>query len=80
MITRADLEKTNLQPIPYGQMLVVNFPLRWDYHRGSLPFSSGGRIVYRVGEPLTLEDRLTPFAIDQPFTPGTFAGFSLLEI
>jgi len=42
-------------------------------YRGSLPFSSGGRIVYRAGEPLTVADRLAPFAIEEPYKPFTRA-------
>ncbi len=42
-------------------------------YRGSLPFSSGGKIVYRVGEPLTVAGRLAPFAIEQPYEPFTRA-------
>lgn len=36
-------------------------------YRGSLPFARSGRIVYRIGEPLSIEDRLAPFRIDEPF-------------
>ena len=37
-------------------------------YTGSLPFAKSGRIVYRVGEPLTLDNQLREFAIDEPFT------------
>lgn len=40
-------------------------------YRGALPFSSGGDIVYRVGEPMTMNDDLAPFAIHEPYTPFT---------
>lgn len=33
----------------------------------SLPFARTGRIVYRVGKPLSIADRLQPFRIDAPF-------------
>ncbi len=36
-------------------------------YRGSLPFARSGRITYRVGEPLSVEDRLAPFRIPEPF-------------
>ncbi|RME50162.1 MAG: 1-acyl-sn-glycerol-3-phosphate acyltransferase [Caldilineae bacterium] len=36
-----------------------------------LPLSRGGRVVYRIGEPLTLQGDLAPFAITEPFTPFT---------
>jgi 1-acyl-sn-glycerol-3-phosphate acyltransferase len=36
-------------------------------YTGSLPFAKSGRIVYRVGEPLSLDKQLREFAIDQPF-------------
>jgi 1-acyl-sn-glycerol-3-phosphate acyltransferase len=38
---------------------------------GNSPFSSGGRIVYRVGQPLTPEGDLAPFQIDERYTPFT---------
>jgi len=37
----------------------------------SSPFSSGGHIVYRIGEPLTVDGALAPFAISEPFEPFT---------
>jgi hypothetical protein len=40
-------------------------------YRGASPFSAGGDIVYRVGEPMTVDGDLAPFAIDQPYTPFT---------
>jgi len=33
----------------------------------SLPFARSGQIVYRIGEPFSVEDRLKPFRIDEPF-------------
>ena len=36
-------------------------------YTGSLPFAKSGRIVYRVGEPLSLDNQLREFAIDEPF-------------
>jgi 1-acyl-sn-glycerol-3-phosphate acyltransferase len=33
----------------------------------SLPFARTGRIVYRIGEPMSVADRLRPFRIDTPF-------------
>ena len=33
----------------------------------SLPFARTGRIIYRIGEPFSVEDRLKPFRIDEPF-------------
>lgn len=36
-------------------------------YRGSLPIARSGRIVYRIGEPLSVDDRLKPFRIDEPF-------------
>ena len=38
---------------------------------GNSPLSSGGRIVYRIGKPLTVDDALQPFRIDEPFVPFT---------
>jgi 1-acyl-sn-glycerol-3-phosphate acyltransferase len=37
-------------------------------YTGSLPFAKSGRITYRVGEPLSLEDQLKDYRIDEPFT------------
>lgn len=34
---------------------------------GSLPFARSGRITYRVGEPLSVHDRLHEFRIREPF-------------
>ena len=42
-------------------------------YRGAAPFSSGGDIVYRVGEPLTVDGDLAPFAIDESYQPFTRA-------
>jgi 1-acyl-sn-glycerol-3-phosphate acyltransferase len=36
-------------------------------YSGSLPFAKSGWITYRVGEPLSFEDQLKEFAIDEPF-------------
>ena len=36
-------------------------------YRGHLPFARSGQIVYRVGEPLSVEGRLKPYRIDTPF-------------
>jgi 1-acyl-sn-glycerol-3-phosphate acyltransferase len=38
---------------------------------GNSPWSRGGTIVYRVGEPLTADGELAPFAVPEPFTPFT---------
>ena len=38
-------------------------------YTGSLPFAKSGQIVYRVGEPLSLDNQLRAFAIDEPFKP-----------
>ncbi|MFQ5577915.1 MAG: lysophospholipid acyltransferase family protein, partial [Anaerolineae bacterium] len=40
---------------------------------GWLPLSPGGRVVYRVGRPLTVAGELAPFAIPEPFEPFTRA-------
>ncbi len=36
-------------------------------YRGSLPFARSGRITYRIGEPLSVDDQLKPFRILEPF-------------
>jgi len=36
-------------------------------YRGSLPFARSGRITYRIGEPLSVTDRLKAFRIPEPF-------------
>jgi hypothetical protein len=36
-------------------------------YRGSLPFARSGQIIYRVGEPLSVTDRLREFHIAEPF-------------
>jgi 1-acyl-sn-glycerol-3-phosphate acyltransferase len=36
-------------------------------YRGSLPFARSGRITYRIGEPLSVHDRLKAFRIREPF-------------
>jgi 1-acyl-sn-glycerol-3-phosphate acyltransferase len=38
-------------------------------YRGSLPIAHSGRVTYRIGEPLSVDDRLKPFRIDEPFRP-----------
>ena len=38
---------------------------------GDNPFSKGGDLLYRVGEPMTPEGDLAPFQIDEKFTPFT---------
>jgi 1-acyl-sn-glycerol-3-phosphate acyltransferase len=40
-------------------------------YRGSSPISKGGRIVYRIGKPLTVQKELKPFRIKEPFVPFT---------
>ena len=42
-----------------------------DLYPGSSPFSKGGDVVYRVGSPMTPEDALAPFQIDEPYVPFT---------
>jgi hypothetical protein len=32
-----------------------------------LPFARSGRIIYRIGQPFSVADRLKPFRIDEPF-------------
>ena len=36
-------------------------------YRGHLPFAKSGTITYRIGEPLSLQDRLAEFRIPEPF-------------
>jgi len=36
-------------------------------YTGSLPFAKSGVIIYRVGEPLSVDDRLKEFRIEEPF-------------
>jgi 1-acyl-sn-glycerol-3-phosphate acyltransferase len=36
-------------------------------YTGSLPFAKSGRIIYRIGEPLSVHDRLKVFRIREPF-------------
>ena len=40
-----------------------------DVYRGSLPFARSGKITYRIGEPLSVHDRLKEFRIPEPFRP-----------
>ena len=35
---------------------------------GSLPIARSGRITYRIGEPLSVFDQLSPYRIGEPFT------------
>ena len=36
-------------------------------YRGHLPFAKSGAITYRIGEPLSVDDRLKEFRINEPF-------------
>ena len=36
-------------------------------YTGSLPFAKSGCITYRIGEPLSVDDRLKDYRIDEPF-------------
>lgn|GEM_PF-129898 len=38
-------------------------------YTGTLPFAKTGKIIYRVGEPLSVKDRLGPFRIQEKFKP-----------
>jgi len=38
-----------------------------EVYTGSLPFARSGRITYRIGEPLSVHDRLGEFRIREPF-------------
>ncbi|MCG2741269.1 MAG: 1-acyl-sn-glycerol-3-phosphate acyltransferase [Syntrophaceae bacterium] len=38
-----------------------------EVYTGSLPFAKSGRITYRIGEPLSVQDRLKEFRICEPF-------------
>ncbi len=38
---------------------------------GDSPFSSGGKITYRVGEPLTPKGELKPYQVEEDFRPFT---------
>jgi hypothetical protein len=38
-----------------------------EVYTGSLPFAKSGRITYRIGEPLSVQDRLKEFRIREPF-------------
>jgi 1-acyl-sn-glycerol-3-phosphate acyltransferase len=38
-----------------------------EVYTGSLPFAKSGRITYRIGEPLSVNDRLKEFRIREPF-------------
>ncbi len=38
-----------------------------EVYTGSLPFAKSGRITYRIGEPLSVHDRLKEYRIHEPF-------------
>jgi 1-acyl-sn-glycerol-3-phosphate acyltransferase len=38
-----------------------------EVYTGSLPFARSGRIIYRVGEPLSVSDQLKDYRIGEPF-------------
>lgn len=38
-----------------------------EVYTGSLPFAKSGRITYRVGEPLSVQDKLKEYRIAEPF-------------
>jgi len=38
-----------------------------EVYRGSLPFARSGRITYRIGEPLSVNDQLKDYRIREPF-------------
>lgn len=38
---------------------------------GNNPFSKGGDIIYRVGHPMTPNDELAPYQINEPYRPFT---------
>jgi 1-acyl-sn-glycerol-3-phosphate acyltransferase len=38
-----------------------------EVYTGSLPFARSGRITYRIGEPLSVKDKLKPYRIAEPF-------------
>ena len=38
---------------------------------GASPWANGGRIVYRIGKPLTVDDALSGCRIDEPYRPFT---------
>jgi hypothetical protein len=37
-------------------------------YKGSLPIAQSGRITYRVGDPLSIDDQLKDYRIDEPFS------------
>jgi 1-acyl-sn-glycerol-3-phosphate acyltransferase len=39
-----------------------------EVYKGSLPIARSGRIIYRIGEPLSVNDRLREHRIREPFT------------
>jgi len=53
---------TGKQVVPIG----CNYSDR--VYPDSLPFARTGRIVYRIGKPLSTADRLGPYRIDAPFS------------
>ena len=42
-----------------------------DLYPGNSPISRGGSVHYRIGHPLTPEDALAPFQIEEDYTPFT---------
>ncbi|MBA4392437.1 MAG: hypothetical protein C0407_02680 [Desulfobacca sp.] len=38
-------------------------------YSGSLPFAKSGRITYQIGEPLSFDNQLREYRIEEPFTP-----------
>jgi 1-acyl-sn-glycerol-3-phosphate acyltransferase len=38
-----------------------------EVYTGSLPIARSGQITYRIGEPLSVEDRLKPYRIEEPY-------------
>jgi 1-acyl-sn-glycerol-3-phosphate acyltransferase len=38
-------------------------------YSGSLPFAKSGRITYQIGEPLSFDNQLREYRIDEPFQP-----------
>lgn len=42
-----------------------------EVYPGDMPLASGGEVVYRIGRPITHDDELADFQIDEEFTPFT---------
>jgi 1-acyl-sn-glycerol-3-phosphate acyltransferase len=38
-----------------------------EVYKGSLPIAQSGRITYRIGDPLSIDDQLKDYRIDEPF-------------